>query len=93
MFHLAFKELVESAELEHAGGLLDEVGDIDGDDAVEHGVVVDGEFFVDIEEEVVGEVGVAECMVVDHRVLLPQTAPASIGGYLSSSSSSRIQRR
>lgn len=76
MFDFAFEELVEASKLEHAGTLPEEVGGLDGDDPVEHGVVVERYFFVDEAEEVVGDVGLAERVVVDDGVLPAEAVPA-----------------
>jgi hypothetical protein len=72
---LAFEELVEASELEHAGGLAEEVGGLYRVDPVEHGVEVDGELLEDGAEEVVGDIGLAEGVVVDDGVLPAETGP------------------
>ncbi len=89
----AVEELVESAEVEHACGLPEEEGGLDGVDLVEHGVVVHGELLEHEHQEVVGQAGLAETVVVDDGVLLPDVVPVLCWHYLSSSSNMRIQRR
>jgi hypothetical protein len=65
MFDLALKQLVEPSKLEHTCRFFHKVGGVDGIDLIEHGVVVDGKLFINIEEEIVGNVRFTDCMVVD----------------------------
>lgn len=60
MFYLAFEEFVESAELEETGALPEEIGGLNSVDLVEHGVVIDGYFFVDEAEEIIRDIGLAK---------------------------------
>lgn len=76
MFYFAFEEFIKASELEQTGTLPEEVGSLDGVDPIEHGVVVDGYFFVDEAEEVVRDIGLAERVIVDDGVLPTEVVPA-----------------
>ena len=76
MFYFPFKELIKSSKLEETGTLPEEVGGLNGDNPIEHGVVIDGYFFVDEAEEVVRYVGLAKRVIVDDGVLPAKIVPA-----------------
>ena len=53
MFHFALKQFIQSSKLKHAGRFLDKICGLDCVDLIEHGVIVDWQFFINTEKKVI----------------------------------------
>jgi hypothetical protein len=53
MFHFALKQFIQSSKLKHARRFLDKICSLDCVDLIEHGVIVDWQFFINTEKKVV----------------------------------------
>jgi hypothetical protein len=76
VLQLPLEEFVESAEVEQPCRLPEEVGGLDRVDLIEHGVVVEGKFLEDANQEVVRVAGLAEGVMIDDAVFLANVESA-----------------
>lgn len=73
--YFALKKLVKPAKVKQSCGFSQEEGGLDCVYFIEHGVIVDWQFFEDANKEVIGIVGVAECMIIDYGIFFANVEP------------------